>query len=156
MKITKLHAALLISSMGLMGMYGRVVLAETPNIWTSSSKVQGNTYRVEVENDGNKFDSCFKFDGNNTLTIDVNGFDPVLFTYVQDSRRRTRRNWQAVDRQQLGIGLNGEVSKKDQRSEIKGQGIYVGGQTFTFKGKFDANCIPSGTQLGGDMMEEKN
>ncbi|TVP68246.1 MAG: hypothetical protein EA343_00105 [Nodularia sp. (in: Bacteria)] len=149
MKITKLHAALLISSMGLMGMYEGVVLAQTPNIWTSSSGVQDNTYRVEVKINGNKFDSCFKFDGNNTLTIDSN----LIFTYVQDSQKRT---WQAVHRQQPGVGMNGNVSKKNQGSEIKGQGINVQGGTFTFKGKFDAHCIPSGTQLGGGMMEQKN
>lgn len=151
MKITKLHAALLISTMGLMGMYGEVFLAKTAG--ASQSGLQGNIYYVEGDNAGNKFDACFKFKQNNTLEIEIKGI-PALFTYVHDSRSST---WQAVRQQQPGIGLNGKAySNLLQNTEIRGQGINVMGGTFTFKGKIsDATCRTSGTKPDGGMMEER-
>lgn len=155
MKITKVRAFLLSSSIGIMVISAGVALGETSDISTNSasSPLQGQIFQVEGTNsDGSTFTTCYRFGQNNILRV-----DNLIGRFSYGTSGSRQRQFQAVRRTRFfsngqfftlaGIGMNGSVSRK---GTISGEGIRQNGRTFTFTGSTNPNC-----QLGGLPTEEE-
>lgn len=157
MKITKVRAFLLSSSIGIMVISAGVALGETSDISTNSasSPLQGQIFQVEGTNsDGSTFTTCYRW-RRNTLTVDRL---PGRLRYAFIGRLgfpdfpSRRLNFQAVRQTRVflngqfvtlaGLGMSGSYSSRERT--ISGQGIRENGRTFTFTGRTNPNC-----QLGG-------
>lgn len=146
MKAINLRNGLLATSCALTCLLVGTMVFATP-AWAG---VEGKVYKVKGRTSKNvNFDTCYRFDNINTLTIDGLGGQ---LTYAQSSEDK----WQAVRRIVPGVGISGKVESGIlDDGNINGRGINSNGTTFNFTGELsDAACGPSGADPDGSVLEQ--